>query len=181
MTAAEMGRVLFVADQHRCCDCCDDYCPYDEIEPPEVTWFTAVACTVDGVDYEGLACLLVRSDVAALPEGAQPMRPTFSAPVPATRPPVNDRPMVPQTLDRIDRAGFTVHDDGSTPLHLYRGDEHVGWTMPSAERDVRVPGIAVADLPLVRAVATTIGVDANMAMAAIKALRDAEAAQAVTP
>lgn len=165
--------ILF-ADHHEgwCCDCCAGYCTLGDDSGP---WWPAVyAITLGDVEYLGIRQALVRrSAVADLPETAGVMSPSTPPPtawavVPPERPPLSDRPQMANMLDRLDRAGLTIHE-GTDVVHLYRGSDHVGWCKWAIDP---AKGITLADLPTVRDIAKHIGLDVKRAAEALHLIRD---------
>lgn len=172
MNPRERGDVLFGYHGHRCCVCCEGYCPEDD--STIATYDPVYEFSVDGGTYVGFGYLAIRDDIAALPEGAQAVpvvsgrRFTF----PAVTPPLNARPMAADLLDRITSAGLTVHDAGDYSLYVYLGDQPVGWTMPVKPG---TPGIRVDDLPRLRAVAAATRMSIKDVFTVLRAASEWEA------
>lgn len=156
-----------------CCECCEGYCPLDE---GTMGWvgdllFTA---TAGGKDYLTDRHVMLRRDLLndeILTEQnlmAAPSVPWMN--VPDTVPPVSEAPQGPHVLNLCDLAGLTRHADEQDPTltHLYRGDEHVGWTRVAT----KPPYLTVEDLPTVRTIAKKCGLDLALASVAYLTAKD---------
>lgn len=147
-----------------CCDCCAGYCPMEDSPEPYGAWEFMRPI---GDDHVGTGRIVLRRDILApFPEAA-----TFSktsvplstawATVPDEKPPLSDRGQSPDLLDRIDRAGLTLHH-GEEVTHIYLGDRHVGWCKWSPK------GVTRDELPLIRKVAESAGISIEQAATAIR-------------
>lgn len=156
-----------------CCECCEGYCPLDE---GTAGWVGDIlyTATVDGRDYLTDRYVALRRDL--LDDGLLTEQNLMAAPagpwasVPDSVPPVSDAPQGPHVLNLCDLAGLTrhVHEQSSNVVHLYRGDEHVGWTTVAT----KPPFLDVADLPAVREIARKCGLDLGSAAVALRIARD---------
>ena len=162
------------ADEHgQCCDCCAGYCPRFEGGGLEDDLYDMVVLDLDGTGYVGNRYILVRSDrVGPIPEqalkaAARPITIPEWATVPDKMPAEFTEHQSANILDRVDRAGLTVHAGDDKIVHLYQGQQHVGWTTLLSPGK-RALACDPADLDLVRriAIATDIALPA-----AEKALR----------
>lgn len=173
--------VTLFANEHEggCCECCDGYCPRDEVDTgPD--WPQLLLVTDSrGVEYVGTVYVIVRRDLLD-PEHLTPglleeAHQVTTAPpwmrIPATRPPAADLPMTARLLDRIDRAGLTRHA-GDAITHLYDGDQHAGYTR-HAKSPAGPTAITAADLPLLRRIADVTGIGISDAALAIHHIRNA--------
>lgn len=164
------AHTLFEREPCRCCDCCDGYCPDQEDRADR--WSELYAVTVHGREYVTDRYIMVaREMLDGLPEDVVNPLPgtpkTDWAILPSERPEPSQRPQSAPLLDRLTRAGITVHE-GERAVNLYYGAAHVGWAL-WAKRD----GVAPADLPLVREVAREAGIDIRAAALAMHVVRAA--------
>lgn len=167
--------LLFTYDSHpgACCSCCAGYCPRWEGDTAEPEWIDPrVRMVIDGAEYYGTRIILIRGDaLKPLPEsftaGMMEPRPSLAWKVPDHKPPPSKRTHVVRILDILDRAGLTWNDANDQAVHLYAGDEHVGWASyarPGA-------GCPPEDLPWVRRLAKETGLDLEDAHKALTVAR----------
>lgn len=174
MSGVTVDAAILYLNHHEglCCDCCEGYCPMSDSN--DFDWWDHLVAF--GNDHVGTARLLIREDaLTGLPPAQEKGRQvvpvgterTVWAVVPDSKPSPSTRQQTPILLDRIDRAGLTLHD-GDKIVHVYLGDRHVGWCMWASNG-----GVVTEDLPLIREVATTAGISINQAATAVLHIREA--------
>jgi hypothetical protein len=170
-------KVLFGDAEHgACCGCCEGFCP-EEDDPHSDGFEMLFSITVAGIEYLGTNKIQIRCDaLAPLPEKVADRiaYPKVSQPwmvqPPAQRPPLDTRPQSARMLDRLDRSGITRHV-GADVVHLYLGDQHVGWCNWSRHASAIVDD----DLQLVRTLADATGLTLPFAAVALHTVRAASA------
>lgn len=160
-----------------CCECCDGYCPGQDANL--LRWDRLWGLTLDDDAYVTDRRLLIQTArLTVIPEGevhelsgsAKTSLMKSLPPIPDERPSASTAFQSPRNMDRLDRAGLTVHGDTPKVHHLYQGDRHVGWTT------VATRGISErADLDLTRKIAAEIGVSLARAYRALRMAQGEEA------
>lgn len=162
--------ILFERRRCRCCDCCDGYCPDNDVSD---RWDTLIGLSIGGRDYLGTNRVTLRADVlTGIPAEkgvlAGPSEKSLGwATVPSTRPSEFTGRMTARATDMFDRARLTCHDGGDI-VHLYVDQLHVGWTKP-AKPDAKT-GIDRHELPTVRAITARTGLDIDVAAVVMRAV-----------
>lgn len=156
------AEILFEREPCRCCDCCEGYCPDQEGD----RWEAFVEVEIAEQEYVGTRMLIIRrdrlnglpGDLKAMKVPAQTKVGTFV--IPEALPPVFGGRHVASHYDRIDRAGLICrHVEGEPMVHLYVGDEHVGWTRHATEGK----GVTLDELAVVRRIAKASWLSINRA------------------
>jgi hypothetical protein len=172
MSAVDASILFLNHHEGMCCDCCEGHCPMSDSN--DFDWWDHLI--VFGDDHIGTSRLIVREDaLTGLPPAPEKGRQAIAvgaertawAVVPESPPPLSARQQSPKLLDRIDRAGLTLHD-GDKIVHVYLGDRHVGWCMWAS-----TGGVVANDLPLIREVAATAGISIDQAATAVLHVREA--------
>lgn len=162
-----------------CCECCEGYCPKYESPGGKLEWDQFLfALHLDGVEYVTNRFVIVRAEaLEGLPDGGevQPfpgdpgvLRDQLPA-VPDERPAPSKSPMSVPMLDRFDRLGLDYCGTGEKVVHLYAGDQHIGWTT------IATKGPNRDDFRLIRAFASEFRCGASDAAAAIRILDELQA------
>lgn len=172
MSGATVDAAILYLNHHEglCCDCCEGYCPM--VDCDGFDWWEHLVAF--GQEHTGSSRLMMRTDalrnLPAAPDGGRPVVVQRGwAKIPHEKPPLSSREQTPRLLDRIDRAGLTLHDDNiENVVHVYLGDRHVGWCMWASNG-----GVTVDALPVIRAVSTAAGISIDQAAAAVEAMKTA--------
>lgn len=168
------AKVLFRTESHPCCDCCAGYCPEDDL-PEKDRWDTLFAFKAAGVEYLGDRRIMVRRELlTGVPENVPVVEtgmvdPDFAV-APASKPDAFVGKSVAGHVDRLDLASLECRGNDPKVIHIYAGDEHVGWTTV-AKADAK-HAITTDQLEQVRriAVAARIGIhEAAVALATVQA------------
>ena len=151
---------------HRCCGCCDGYCPLEDSEHRHyLPDGPLMRVNVQGVAYLTDRRLAVRADLIRL-ECGDPLAPGIPDPgwpIPDEQPPISTATLNPHYVHWLSGVGLTVHGDPpESPRerqHVYWGQQHAGWLMPTIPvEDSKWPGAGMrwADIDKVRALAADL-------------------------